>query len=511
MTHTIATLLLVLACPAASGPAVEPLDVQELMARKAEWPKLAREQTTISLEGRFAARTGKLLRLQNCDLVFRVNSGVLIPRLRNDRNVEVIGYLKDNGKQIDFIVQRIGESPSDLENLVARRKALSKDDAAPWFELADHAARRAAFYEDSVLLRESRETVKQGFAIERAKVPRGDADALMKLAERSQELGLAKSLRTEMTHQALRWRWDAIQKDPAANAGDFLKVLERELRGCTQPVLLANPKLRAKYRTDPILAYEQGNISERLSMHRYFYREVLLPQITNTARADGSNGAEIARLIRGNVPEELDLAVDYERRELKWRLQNVESATRSDMLELVDLLERGNQRKDAEAAKRRWVQASERRLAPRGPAGLVQSAMEYDSLLGDRTRAVKLLKRAWQESPEKSEIEERLERYGVYRRNNAWLTKPEVDSLPDNQMEQAQREGKVLRGMSPAQVRRTLGKPDRISRFASAGKVHVIWLFGSSRTSRTGVMFERRMRQPDDSAKVVSVTTLPVR
>lgn len=485
------------------------LDVPALQGMKKDWPKLAQQQKSISLEGRFAARTGKLLRLQNCDLVFRVTSGVTIPRLRNDRNVELVGYLKDTGKQIDFIVLRIAEGSSDLEDLARDRRRLPEDNPKAWYDLAERTRQRAAFYEDSELLAASRKLVEDAFELERSQVRNGDAAALRKLADRATELGLPLATRNEMIHRSLRWRWDALRRKPAADQEAFLKVLEQELRGAIKPVMLPNARLRDDYRKDPIAAYRKGTLTQRELMHRYFYREVLLPQIERRAEENGSNGAEVARLLRDNIPEEADLADDYEDRERQWRLENVESATRADMLELVDQLQRTNQRKAAADAKRHWVRASERRLAGRGPAGLVQSATEYDSLLGDRDKAIRLLKQAWDESSEKAEIEERLERYGVYRRENKWMNEAEVAALPENQMARALREGKVIPGMTPEQVMKTLGKPDRVSRFASRSRVQIVWLFDQGSAVRSSIVFERKLTSDDSVPRVLSVSTLP--
>ena len=188
----------------------------------------------------------------------------------------------------------------------------------------------------------------------------------------------------------------------------------------------------------------------------------------------------------------------------------MESMTRSEMLDLVDQLERTNQRKLADDTKRRWVISSEKRLVTRGPAGLVQAANEYDALLGDKNKAIRLLKQAWQESSEKAEIEERLKRYDLYRGKDAWLSKEQVDALPENQMDQALREGRVIKGMTVDQVRKTLGEPDRVSRFASQRRVQIVWSFIDASSSRVSVVFERRVSDAKTKdPKVISVTTLP--
>ncbi|MFK7818546.1 MAG: hypothetical protein AB8G99_07500, partial [Planctomycetaceae bacterium] len=157
----------------------------------------------------------------------------------------------------------------------------------------------------------------------------------------------------------------------------------------------------------------------------------------------------------------------------------------------------------------KWVRASARRLAGRGPAGLVQAANEFDALLGDKKKAVALLKQAWDQSSEKAEIEQRLERYDVYRREDAWMSKAQVDALPKNQMEQAMREGRVIEGMTRSQVRKSLGQPDRISRFVTQNETQIAWSFLDTSSNRIVVLFKRRLTKSGQSdATVTSVATM---
>ena len=62
------------------------IDLQQLNEMKAKWQVMADEKKRISLEGRFAARAGNLVRLQQSKLVFRVREGIAIPRMKNGNN-----------------------------------------------------------------------------------------------------------------------------------------------------------------------------------------------------------------------------------------------------------------------------------------------------------------------------------------------------------------------------------------------------------------------------------------
>ena len=63
--------------------------------------------------------------------------------------------------------------------------------------------------------------------------------------------------------------------------------------------------------------------------------------------------------------------------------------------------------------------------------------------------------------------------------------------------------------MNPDQVRKVLGKPKRISRFASRTRVQIVWIFDDATSNRISVLFERKPGTADDKTRVISVSTLP--
>ncbi|MFK7820369.1 MAG: hypothetical protein AB8G99_16730, partial [Planctomycetaceae bacterium] len=381
--------------------AQDAIDLQQFNEMQAEWPAMAKAKKRISLEGRFAARAGNLVRLRKSDLVFRVRESVSIPRMKSGNSVELIGYLQPKDGAMEFAVVRLAEGLPDVERLERRRNRLPKDRFQPWYDLAAWASRRAAFYADGDLLQESRTLIDNGFRIERESIKDDDYKSLRLLANRADEMQIDVALRAELIHQSLRWEWKKLASRKPLTKQDkqkFLDRLSKELKGAQTPIRLKETKLKKAYRHKPERTYATAGLSDRLLLHRLFYREVLLPMIVAEAKDDGSNGNMIAQAIRKQIPEEFDLAADYDTAAVQFRVGISETLTRSEMLELVDQLERTNQGKLADATKVKWVRASARRLAGRGPAGLVQAANEFDALLGDKKKAVALLKQAWDQS-----------------------------------------------------------------------------------------------------------------
>ncbi len=86
------------------------------------------------------------------------------------------------------------------------------------------------------------------------------------------------------------------------------------------------------------------------------------------------------------------------------------------------------------------------------------------------------------------------------------MTKEEADARPVEPIVQAMREGRVIVNMSPEQVRKTLGAPDRVARAASTSQIHEAWIYGS----RSGLVvhFLRYAAREKEQSRVVGVAKL---
>ncbi|MCA9063688.1 MAG: hypothetical protein KDA96_11535, partial [Planctomycetaceae bacterium] len=61
---------------------------------------------------------------------------------------------------------------------------------------------------------------------------------------------------------------------------------------------------------------------------------------------------------------------------------------------------------------------------------------------------------------------------------------------------------------SPAQVRRTLGNPTRVSRLISGASVREFWIFPTPGAGEVVVQFHRKRTDPPDNAEVTYVSTI---
>ena len=125
----------------------------------------------------------------------------------------------------------------------------------------------------------------------------------------------------------------------------------------------------------------------------------------------------------------------------------------------------------------------------------------------DRQTAAKLLKEAYELSPESEEIKQQLRLWGYVFKQGSWFTAVEAAKLPEDPIDQAIRDGRVVVGMTSSQVKRALGgKPTLMTRAATAGVICELWVYGRRGTARLIVQFQRRVRRAEPEARVIAVT-----
>ena len=122
--------------------AVELLSLPEFVANKAKWSGYAASGIELRLGGRYTTLSKTSLRFDSCELPFEAASPSVFSRIRPDgmkKNIEVIGHMtKKDGKPV-FIVERLKETLSEIDEFENRRVALRTAPASDWYELGDWA------------------------------------------------------------------------------------------------------------------------------------------------------------------------------------------------------------------------------------------------------------------------------------------------------------------------------------------------------------------------------------
>jgi len=479
----------------ASGlSAVISLGVPDFVAARDKWSGFATSRQALTLRGRAASVSKLSIRFEGCDLRFRFAKGFrLRKRPANAKNVEVDGVLVRNEGRLTFFVVQMRERPSDLETFRQRLGALRADQPAGWYVLGSWAAKRAEFYHDKELASRAQETYLIGIRAARKRLPPNQPRALLALAARIAEYKLPDSLRLEYVHEAYqmlyRARLHANPKQP--HLKDLAEQLAGALPGGQIPLSAPQPKLAQAYWKNPTGIYQAADKKRRTVLHRLFYKRLLLTTVLQRARADGSNGRQIAETIDRDLPEEHALAEMWREKQLVYDLARVGQATKNEAVDLARRFRKRGQPARARSALEGWLAARTKQLDDKDPKDYVSVARDYSDLVHDERTAAALLIRADKLRPGDKQVAKELQRLGYGRRNGTWFSRQELTASTDARLQRAMRDGRVVAGMTAKQVRSTLGRPTSITRIATSGEVVEIWVYGVRRTSRLTIRFSR--------------------
>ena len=233
----------------------------------------------VTVEGRVSVLSPDFIRFRNCPFSFRTEGKTPV-LFRKSSNVEVTGtVLRAERNIISMKVKSAREAPSDLELFQQRRRLVRLEVPEDWYNLADWARRRGEFYKDQELLARADDLVLRAFALERQRAA-GNAADLLKLADKVPALQLAETIRTELIHEHYRLRWATLKQTPVKEWDAFRAELAQKLPGSTDPLHTRRPDLVQAYAEKPLETYVAADDATRKLLHRLFYSEVLLPQIT---------------------------------------------------------------------------------------------------------------------------------------------------------------------------------------------------------------------------------------
>lgn len=505
-----AAIVCLIAGPSAAAPPRQ--SIEEFVALKSRWANFAALSLPLKVEGRLASISYSrgYLRFDGCELPFQTEGATKLSRLPPDcTTVEVTGRLASREGKLWFVLESLRHLPGDLQRFRSQEARIDRAKPDGWYELAGWALGRSRFYKDAELEAEARAAYRTGLFAERAALAPGDWQGVLSLARKADGFGLPETLEQELVHEAYRIRWDAVQKEQRPDLKSLLEALARDLPGCRAPLASPLAEPAAKYRRQPLAVYGDADAGERKTLHRVLYADVALQEIERRASPDGGNGFEIAAEIEKQLPERRDLAESYRRRELSLKLSRVGSAGREAMLALAEHFRTRCEPEKARETIEKWLEARGKELRRDGPAGLLRLAEEHVRLLEDTKTAVELLKEAHKLSPGTPEIVKRLNQLGYFHHEGRWLTRAELEQLPEDPTEAAIRRGEVQRGMTPGQVRRALaGSPTSVARVASSININEVWVYAEPDGTRLAIHFLRRKSQPRAESKVLSISEI---
>lgn len=483
--------------------------VQEFLALKKKWPNYAAIKVAMTIEGRLAGFSTRTMRLSKFPPQLLAMPGKRLPVFpKSTRHVQVTGHLEKRKQSWVIVVHSAKEYPTDTKTIADRMLKLPAENAKPWYTLSQWIFNRATFYEDAKLKERGRTVLLQAVRIERSQLKPDDDAGRLRLAKKVDDLSLSPSLSGDLKHAAHRGRWRRYLAAGKPALHQVVEAMKRDLPGFDKPLKNVPTKLWATYKKSPQAVYEKSDQQTRRTLHRLTYLDTVLHQITPTIKPDGSNGDAVAARIEKLAPELKAMAAMHRERDLQYRISRINRLRRADALALVQVVRKRKSDKAAHALIKSWLLQRNAEVKRATLPELIQLADDYQLFLKDRKRAIALLKLAHRRDPESKFAHKRMLAFGLVFNEGKWVEQGDVKPRPIDPVERAIREGRPLKGMSPAQVKRAMGSaaPASIVRVASRRKINEVWIFRLPNNTRVAVHFERLRTQTRRDSKVVAVS-----
>jgi len=487
--------------------------VEDFLKTKPRWSKLV--GTIFRIEGRVATGAGTILKLNKLPLLFV--SEEELPELPGpDLAVEVVGRLQKRETGVfEFELLSVKKIESDTQRVSRLRVDLPRDDPQPWYELGDWAMNRVRFYQsgralDRQLAQDATGLYRMAIRKERTRMSSPTYNQLKELALKSERYGLDDEFKLPLLYEAHYQSWhNASVSASSAELAAIASRIASELPDAKTPVEEFDADFVSEWKKGPVLFYQNAPDALRPQLHRLLYQQVMRESIEMDAATDGRNGVEIAARLTEYLPEFTTLADTYRRKNLEWKINHVTELSREEASSLKqELIAAGEEARAAEVF-RQWFQVIETRLRQRGATGLVELASNYEELFDDEQTAVELLLEADRVKPGSSYVAERLEGYGFMRVDGRWRRQGEIKSGDTSPIEKAIRNGQVIRGMTSAHVRKSIGPPDSVSRVLTSREVLEYWVYRTPSGAGMSVRLSRPLNRHEGLVR--KVFDLPAR
>lgn len=511
MSSSAGRLLLMMFCVLlmASGASAQVTTVPDFVQKKDSWLKLAQEGKRFQLDGRFESRAGDSFKLINVDMIFRLPTNLKLPdRMERGQRLEISGQLTVEGTHSAFIVSRALVRKTDVETLQERVTELGNKDPQQMLSLAQEFVDEADFYADDSLKLQIADVRTKAVTL-LIRNPKNTVATLKELLTLADSLKLDARLQEEIRFNIVYQELKTPKPDIDA-ALEMVKTLPNWDRFVPPPSKTAV----AAFANNAPAVYANAGENDRNGFHRLAYASLRTRQIQASLKPNGSNGVELAKQVRNEFPDEKVIIQQLESKEVEWHLSRSDQLGRQDLVGVVNLLQELKRDADASDLVQRWLKAQEKRFGTTTLAGILRTADEFLfagetwKLTQARTNGIELLKKAWAQAETESPddvavVTERLKALGWERFKGQWMTTQQIGNLPQDDVELAIREGRVVRGMTGVQVQQTFGKPRQISRIASSRFMRELWVYEEAGLV---IRLQRSLARPDEALIVEDVS-----
>ncbi|MCA9055770.1 MAG: hypothetical protein KDA75_18150, partial [Planctomycetaceae bacterium] len=260
----------------------------------------------------------------------------------------------------------------------------------------------------------------------------------------------------------------------------LLSRIRSRFPGSENPLPGIPAELQTEYRDAPLKLYARASDDERTMLERLLMIEAALQMAQADLKADGSNGTLVAAELERLVPERPELPQEYREAEFKHFADRITQMDRAAILEFRNKLRAAEQEERATQVVRQWIDHQLSRRANTPETTVDRAEFEFE-MLGDAERALQLASSAMSIDPDVRGGKELLDLMGYGWHGGKAVKKSLIPAAPRDPIEMAVEEGRLLTGMSEAQVRAANGAPQTVVRLATQGEVTEIWHYPAQR------------------------------
>ncbi|MBD3672431.1 MAG: hypothetical protein HUJ26_02795 [Planctomycetaceae bacterium] len=485
------------------------LSVRELIDTKSKWPLFAENKIRFSVRGRVQSLTGNEIHMKNCKLRFLLNNADSFPKLKGQsKMIKLDGHFDLLNNKPVFRVTRVLAEFSQEQLHRQRSVDMKSSDPEAWRKLADYTAAEAKFYDDDDLFQIAAQAFEHSFQLER--INRNDETPrdLIEWIRRMKSFGVSEDSLEMWEHDRFQQQWRELKTKQNLSSENLLRLardIAERFPQALKPLEVNLPKLEEAYWKDPEKVFRESDQSRQDRLWRIFYKTLLSQEILNRALQTGENGDRIVKELKDAVPEEREMIREHDEKWMDWRFSRLDVAGRDEAVQLSAAYRERNEPERAIEVLKTWLEERLKTWQKEGAVGYVRAARESVSLLEDRERAYELLEKAWKLSPGEQEIEDAFASIGYRRHSGQWITTDAYAKLPPDPIEEAIRSGDVIEGMTPSQVKRSVGVAQKKQLSFSAGHISEAWIYGEESQTQLVVHFLRASHLPAEKGKVIAI------
>lgn len=442
---------------------------------KDRWDTLV--DVPVSVEGRITSLSKNSMRLARCSLPFlmkeedsrQVSSGksvIVRGTIRKERDTD----------KLQFEVSKVTVIPGDGEKYRLRAGEIRAGEAQPWYQLAEWADARAAFFNDAELKVLADNARLRGLQTEARILNPRTPEGLETLAKKAREFKLDERFAMELQFEGAWLLVTTMLRDPqrdATSLGNTAARIARQFPGAEIPLTRWIPIDFQK--VEVLSQYAQADDAERKLWHRRLFVVATAAELETRLTPDGRNGVELAEEWRLRLPERASESQSFLDKFDAFRLARLTTMTRDDLLTFAKDLDARKKADIATQAKRTWMNHRAELAIPQGGAGVVRMAENHRAVYGDDQGAIAILQNGWLKFPEDNTLKEAFQSLGYRLEGNRWVRGNPQEGMP---VRTAAPLPELASGMTMEQVKTMLGLPPRRSRVVMASGPIEHWIYG---------------------------------